>query len=56
MAERLVSTLDVAFDSDDDGVGDNAGKNRIILKQVTKRLGVLGELVCWCFPPNGVLF
>jgi len=56
MAEKLVATLDVAFDSDDDGVGDNAGKNRIILKQVTKRLGVLGELVCWCFPPNGVLF
>jgi len=40
MSKRLVSTLQVSFDGDDDGdgLGDNAGKYRIVLQQRTRRL------------------
>jgi hypothetical protein len=55
MSEKLVATLTIPFDSED-GIGDNAGKNRIVLKQVTKRLGPTGVLVAWCFPARGVSF
>jgi hypothetical protein len=55
MAETLVTTLNIAFDDDNDGLGDHAGKNRIVLQQVTKRM-VNGVLAARCFPSTGVRF
>jgi hypothetical protein len=55
MAEKLVATLNVAF-NDDDGIGDNAGKNKIVLQQMTKQFNYNGELAARCFPSSGVKF
>lgn len=54
MAESLVATLNVAF-NESDSLGDDAGKNRIVLEQVTKRM-VNGILTARCFPSSGVRF
>jgi hypothetical protein len=54
MTEALVATLNVAF-TKDDGLGEDAGKNRIVLQQVTNRL-VNGILTARCFPSSGVQF
>lgn len=56
MSETLVATLNVSFDTDDDGVGDKAGQNKITLQQVTKALDNNGELWASCFPSRGVSF
>lgn len=55
MAENLVATLNVAF-NDDDGLGDNAGQNKIVLQQMTKRFDSKGRLWARCFPSSGVKF
>lgn len=55
MSGPLVATLNIPFTSDE-GLGDNAGKNRIVLTQVTKRLNSFGQLVARCFPSRGVTF
>lgn len=58
MSERLVSTLTVGFDADDknDGLGDKAGQNKIILQQMTTRFDSFGQLWARCFPSSGVQF
>lgn len=56
MSETLVATLNVSFDTDDDGVGDQAGQNKIVLKQISKSLDSLGRLWAKCFPARGVSF
>jgi len=55
MSERLVATLNVAF-TENDGLGDNAGANKIILQQMTKRFDYKGRLWARCFPSSGVTF
>lgn len=55
MAEKLVATLNIPF-SGDDGVGDDAGKNKIVLQQMTTRLDSKGQLWARCFPSSGVKF
>jgi len=56
MTEPLVATLNISFDGDGDGVGDDAGQNKITLQQVTKVLDGNGELWASCFPSRGVSF
>lgn len=56
MTEPLVATLNVSFDTDNEGVGDQAGQNKITLQQVTKALDNNGELWASCFPSRGVSF
>lgn len=55
MAEKLVATLNIPF-SDSDGVGEDAGKNRIVLQQMTERMDSQGQLWARCFPHQGVRF
>jgi len=43
MDNTIVATLNVSFDGDS-GIGENAGKNRIILEQMTTKLDVFGKL------------
>ena len=56
MSERLVATLNVAFDDDGDGdgTGSGAGKNRIILEQATRRFDFNGNL--WVRGYSGVTY
>lgn len=56
MAEKLVATLNIPFSGDGDGVGDDAGKNKIVLQQMTTRLDSKGQLRARCFPSSGVKF
>lgn len=51
MTESIVATLNVAFTDDDD-----AGGNKIILQQMTKRFDYDGQLWARCFPSSGVQF
>ncbi len=55
MAEKLVATLNIPFTAED-GLGDNAGKNKIVLQQMTKRFDYKGQLWARCFPSSGVRF
>jgi hypothetical protein len=55
MSEPIVTTLNVAFNGDE-GVGDQAGKNKIVLQQMTKRFDYAGQLWARCFPSRGVQF
>lgn len=55
MSQSLVATLNIPF-SEEDGIGDKAGQNKIVLEQVAKRFDALGRLPARCYPSRNVRF
>jgi hypothetical protein len=56
MSENVIATLSIPFTSQDDGTGDRAGQNKIVLQQMTTTFDALGQLWARCFPSHGVKF
>lgn len=55
MIQPVIATLNIPF-SEEEGIGDAAGKNKIILQQMTQTLDHSGHLWARCFPHTNVSF
>lgn len=55
MTDAIVATLNIPF-SQEDGIGDDAGKNKIVLQQMTQKFDGSGQLWARCFPSRNVRF